>query len=133
MIKSSATVEEDGLVDMATENEKKLRILRERKVELQILVQAIEQNLKRKGYEFEDHGFVPPVPQPGIRIHGTLSFRGRQKCSELYDRLDEDGDGLVGYDDMRTMRGLSCPLGLALDSNLTTWCNEPISQYPPPV
>jgi hypothetical protein len=112
---------DDGLVDTDTANEKKLRKLRERKIELQILVQAIEHNLKRKGYEFADHGYIPPIPQPGIRIHGGLSFRGRQKCAELHDRLDEDGDGLVGYNDIRAMRSLSCPLGLVADPILSTW------------
>ena len=112
---------DEGLIDCDSANEKKLRKLRERKIELQILVQAIEQNLKKKGFEFEDHGYVPPVPQPGIRINGSLSFRGRQQCSELYDRLDEDCDGLIGYDDIRSMRSLSSPLGLVTDPTLKSW------------
>lgn len=118
---------DDGLVDTDTANEKRLRKLRERKIELQILVQAIEHNLKRKGYEFTDHGYVPPIPQPGIRINGGLSFRGRQKCYELYDRLDEDKDGLVGYNDIRSMRALNSPMGLVHDPTLSTWYVTDIS------
>jgi hypothetical protein len=78
-----------------------LEELLERKTELEMLVMAIEQNLRRHGYDFRKNDYVSPSLQPGIRIKGKLSFRGKKKARELFDRLDEDKDGKLQFEDFR--------------------------------
>lgn len=75
--------------------------LLERKTELEMLVMAIEQNLRRSGYDFRKNDYVSPSLQPGIRINGELSFRGKKKARELFNRLDEENKGVLYYEDFR--------------------------------
>lgn len=89
----------DGIIDLSTKEEKKIRKLKERKLELELLIQAVELNLKRNGYLIDD--MKSTLPQPGIRINEKLSFRGKEKSKELYLRLDEDLDGQINFKDIR--------------------------------
>lgn len=130
-----------------TKEEKLIQKLRERKLELEVLISSVELSLQRHGYDIplEERMPVPsrpesgqgsgpgpgpgPVsasgkgpqggitnkPQPGIRIQNKLSYRGKEKCCELYHRLDEDNDQRLNFLDMRVMRSLSSPLGLVND------------------
>lgn len=66
-----------------------------------MLVMAIEQNLRSHGYDFLKNDYKPPPLQPGIRIKGELSFRGKKKSRELFARLDEDNDDKLQFEDFR--------------------------------
>ena len=66
-----------------------------------MLVLAIEQNLRRHGYEFQKNDYQAPPLQPGIRINNELSFRGKQKAKELFERLDENNEGKLHFEDFR--------------------------------
>jgi hypothetical protein len=116
-----------------TKEEKLIRKLKERKMELEVLISSVELNLQRHGYHIPPEERMPvpqphgqgqgeqnqrgmmKKPQPGIRIQNKLSYRGKEKCYELYDRLDEDCDQILNFIDMRVMRSLSSPLGLVND------------------
>jgi hypothetical protein len=112
-----------------TKEEKQIRKLKERKLELEVLISSVELNLERHGYHLspEERMPVPQLqgkgqnqrivnkPQPGIRIQNKLSYRGKEKCYELYDRLDEDCDQKLNFNDMRVMKSLSSPMGLVTD------------------
>jgi Ca2+-binding EF-hand superfamily protein len=43
-------------------------------------------------------------PQNGIRINGSLSFRGKQKCKEYFEYIDADKDGKLNFEDFRAMK-----------------------------
>lgn len=78
-----------------------LEELLERKTELEMLVMAIEQNLRSHGYDFRKNDYVTPTLQPGIRIKGELSFRGKKKSRELFGRLDENNSDKLYFEDFR--------------------------------
>ena len=125
-----------------TKEEKLIQKLRERKLELEVLISSVELSLQRHGYDIpldermpvpsrpepgqgprpgqgpgqgQGQGVMSNKPQPGIRIQNKLSYRGKEKCCELYHRLDEDNDQRLNFLDMRVMRSLSSPLGLVND------------------
>ena len=70
--------EVDGILDLTTKEEKKIKKLKERKEELELLIQAVELNLKRNNYLVSSN-FTSLSIQPGIRINNKLSFRGQEK------------------------------------------------------
>jgi hypothetical protein len=72
----------------------------DRKLEIEALVAAIEQNLLENGYMVGDTQ-APTNVQNGIRINGELSFRGCEKAEELFDRLDEYNMNFLTYTDIR--------------------------------
>jgi len=85
--------------------------MRDQMDELESLVRSIEHTLVEEGYmafvdtlAYQDRqgkGGQRPPPQPGIRIRGKLSFRGRDMAAEYFDYLDEDGDGYLTFSDFR--------------------------------
>jgi hypothetical protein len=102
--------DENGLKDLKTKEEKHILKLKERKLELEILISSLEINLRRNGYLLDEQlsqqlntgtSRAAVAPQAGIRINNQLSFRGKEKCVELYSRLDEDNDQSVNFCDMR--------------------------------
>lgn len=80
---------------------------------------AIEQNLRSHGYDFRKNNYVAPPLQPGIRIKGQLSFRGKKKAQELFARLDEDKDNKLQYEDFR---GILCISLLSLSFKSVDLC-----------
>jgi hypothetical protein len=103
------TEDENGLKDLKTKEEKEIAKLKERKLELEVLISSLEVNLRRNGYFVDEQSSQlgssttpgASLPQAGIRINDQLSFRGKEKCVEFYSRLDEDNDQLVNFCDMR--------------------------------
>lgn len=80
-------------------------------------ISDLQSSLRATEFILVDMGYLDPqtlrghvaAPRPGIRIRGALSDRGRQKAAELFDRLDEDGDGGMTFDDFRAMKSLKHP------------------------
>ena len=72
-----------------------------------------------KGY---NHDIVAQAPQSGINIRHALSFRGQQKAEEYFDRLDEDRDGFLTFEDFRAMASLGrFPAGTVHDNVHASW------------
>ena len=80
-------------------------------------ISDLESSLRATEFILMDMGYLEPeekrkhisVPRPGIRIRGELSFRGKQKAEELFDRLDEDGEGGLTLEAFRSMKSLKFP------------------------
>jgi hypothetical protein len=121
------------LQDMRETPMEKMAKLQKRKEELILRVLAIDSALADDAIPI-NYGLNSVVPRSGIhakrttqtnpssgiRINNKLSFRGKQKAGEYFERLDEDGDGYLTFDDFRAMISLTDPNGLVSDSVKTT-------------
>jgi hypothetical protein len=118
----SHTYEEDTAVA-------RMARLKKHKEELILRIHSIDMILAEEGipvsYSLDSivprHGIhatrtTQTNPSSGIRINNELSFRGKQKAGEYFDRLDEDHDGYLTFDDFRAMISLTNADALVSDS-----------------
>lgn len=108
------------------DKEEQVTLLGERQGELEEQLAAVEDALRELGcYENSDGIFAPtPVsrqPQSGIQINNKLSFRGIQKSLEYFDRLDEDNDGFLTFEDFRAMRSNAKHVGIVHEHHYRHW------------
>lgn len=83
----------------------KLRMLRDKYEDMDVMLTAINEALEAMQLPVEDIlvESAKPVLQTGIRIRNKLSDRGQVKARELFERLDEDSDGLLSFREFRAM------------------------------
>lgn len=94
------------------EEVKRYNKLKNRQLELEVLIAAIEDHLKENGYLLTDkQNWNSKTTASGIRIKDKLSFRGREKASEFFDKLDEMKTGTLGFPDIRAMHSLNSKSG----------------------
>lgn len=116
--------------------DERLARLKQKRDEILSRIKLIDSALLEDGVaiEYEEGGLVPtggnsnkppPAtsfnPQSGIRINGKLSFRGLEKASEYFDRLDEDNDGLLGFGDFRALTSITQPYGVVHNPEYLDW------------
>lgn len=106
-----------------TDGEKILR-LKDRIIELESMVRAIEIPLMNAGYIDKPTGNSRAnFPNPGIHLKGQLSFRGMQKAAEYRTLLrDKDTpDAPFGFEDFRAMCSISEPMGIVHGHETMHW------------
>lgn len=99
----------------------RLKALEREEEEIALLVESVDASLLDLGYQVENPGGKDIVPQTGIQIHNKLSFRGRQKAEEYFKYVDNDNDGLLNFEDIRSMKAFSNEKGLVHQPEFTNW------------
>ena len=120
--------EEDEDEDLVLSPEEQIEKLKKRIEEIKSTIKAVEFNLREGGYIIQAVGELEKkdvAPKSGIRIKNELSVRGEMMSREMFDRFDEDDDGLLSLKDFRAM--LACTHGYTrfIDeleySNIESW------------
>lgn len=122
MFSEDNTAEEEFLIP-ETDGEKILR-LKDRIIELESMVRAIEIPLINAGYidkPMDDK--KANFPNPGIHLKGQLSFRGMQKAEEYWALLRDKNtpETPFGFEDFRAMCSISEPLGVVHGQETIHW------------
>jgi len=115
--------EENDFLIPETDGEKILR-LKDRIIELESMVRAIEIPLMNAGYiDKPTDNRKANFPNPGIHLKGQLSFRGMQKAAEYRDLLRDNSssNSPFGFEDFRAMCSLSEPLGIVHSDETLHW------------
>jgi len=119
--------EEDVINADGTPHER-LSKMYEKKDDLLANLQHIDESLAKLGYSIDSVATKAAKThmQTGIRMDKELSFRGKAMAAEYFRRLDEDNDGLLGWEDFRAMRSVGADFlpslaGLVHDTEYLTW------------
>ena len=114
--------------------ETKIMRLKNKREELLSLIRSIDDSLAEDGYVIDPINsdiILDPRQsssiakqaggQTGIRINGVLSFRGQEKAEEYFQRMDEDGDGFLSFQDFRAMKACVHDYGIAHEPEYLDW------------
>ena len=114
---------EDDEVRIPETDGEKIHRLRDKVIELESMIRAIEVPLMNAGYldKLTAVSGTKIVINPGIRIAGKLSFRGKQKAGEYYNAIIENEDGNFAFDDFRAMLSISEPFGVVHSQETLHW------------
>ncbi len=100
---------------------RRLKILAKQEEEIALMIESVDASLLDLGYQVQNPGGKNVVPQTGIRMHNKLSFRGKQKAEEYFQFVDNDRDGLLNFEDIRSMKAFSNTKGLVHHSEFSNW------------
>ena len=118
-----SNIGEDDEVRIPETDGEKIHRLRDKVIELESMIRAIEVPLLNAGYLDKLTSVSGPkiVINPGIRIAGELSFRGRQKASEYFKAIIENEEGNLSFHDYRAMASISEPYGIVHSQEMLHW------------
>ena len=86
------------------------------------MVRAIEIPLMNAGYLTKlTTDEKSKVSNPGLRIKGKLSFRGKQKAAEYYEALKEAPTDPFGFAQFRAMASVSESYGIVHAPQMLRW------------
>eukprot|EP01038_Epipyxis_sp_PR26KG_P013004 gene13004-17434_t len=120
-----------NLAEEKKELNAKLRKLQKKEEETVAMLEAINRSLRDLGYAVDSTPFrhqssaaietKSVLAKSGIRINNKLSFRGKEMSTEQLLAVDFDKDGLLNFEDFRSLKAFSSFGGIVNDHAYCHW------------